>query len=316
LPDSSAPENKNRSKAARLSQLRRLYCFFGFMQGDVPMGDRRTTVVVLTTALLLTLLTPAAAQSQLPRPSQLPPPGGQMQPPQRAEQAPPPQQAQQAAKPYKPVSVIAPAPVSDPSFDAFRKQLAAVAQRKDRRALAGMVVAQGFFWIGEKGDRADKRRSGIDNLARAIGLDAQEGHGWETLAAYAADPSGRPDPDRKDTVCAPGGPSFNEQEFEALLKATGTDDGDWGYPMQGGLEMRAAPHPNSPVVEKLGMHLVRVMEDDDAGNQPTPMLRIVAPSGKVGFVPADAISPLTSDEICYRKDAGGWKITGFIGGEQ
>jgi hypothetical protein len=282
------------------------------------MGDRRNTAVLLTAALLLTTLTPAVAQSQLPRPSQLPPPGGQMQQPPLGQQTPPqqrqPQQA--AAKPYKPVAANAPAPISDPSLEAFRKQLAAIAQRKDRRALAGLVVAQGFFWMGEKGDKADKRRPGIDNLARALGLDAKEGHGWETLAAYAADPSGRPYPDRKDTICAPAGPTFDEQEFEALLKATGTDDGDWGYPMQGGLEMRASPQPNAPVVEKLGTHFVRVMEDDDAGSQPTPMLRVVAPSGKTGFVPADAINPLTSDEICYRKDAGGWKIAGFIGGEQ
>ena len=45
------------------------------------------------------------------------------------------------------------------------------------------------------------------------------------------------------------------------------------------------------------------------------MLRVVTPSGKIGFVPADAISPLGNDQLCYVKEGGGWKIAGFIGGE-
>ena len=71
-----------------------------------------------------------------------------------------------------------------------------------------------------------------------------------------------PFPDRKDTICAPADPNFNAQEFEALAKSTGTDEGDWAYPTQAGLEMHASAQPNSPVVEKLGLHFVRVMQDE------------------------------------------------------
>jgi hypothetical protein len=284
------------------------------------MGDRVLAAVSIAASLLFAAtVVPSQAQGQLPRPSQLPPPGGQMGAPQRGQPAPQRQQQQQppqqaAAKPYKPVAVSAPPPVSDQSFEAFRKQLAAVAQRKDRRALAGMV-AQNFFWIGEKGDKADKKRPGIDNLAKAAGLDDKDGGGWEMLTGFAGDPTGSPNPDYKDTICAPADPKFNEQEFEAMLKATGTDDGDWGYPTQPGLEMRAGPQPNAPVIEKLGLHFVRVMQDDSAGSQQDPMLRVVSPSGKTGFVAADTISPLENDQLCYVKGAGGWKIAGFIGGE-
>jgi len=35
---------------------------------------------------------------------------------------------------------------SDASFDAFRKELAEIVKKKDRAALAGKVVAKGFFW--------------------------------------------------------------------------------------------------------------------------------------------------------------------------
>jgi hypothetical protein len=43
------------------------------------------------------------------------------------------------------------------------------------------------------------------------------------------------------------------------------------------------------------------------------MVRVVTPSGKVGYISADILAPLGNDQLCYVKDAGGWKITGFIG---
>src|SRR6187200_1144455 len=78
-----------------------------------------------------------------------------------AQQRPAPQAAPAAApvKPYKPVALKLPTPVNDLTFDAFRKQLAEAAQKKDRAALAKLVVAQDFFWEGENGDKADKKKS-------------------------------------------------------------------------------------------------------------------------------------------------------------
>jgi hypothetical protein len=274
----------------------------------------RLIATISITSLLLAA-TPVLAQGQSPRPGQLPPAGGQGAPPQRSPAPPPPQQQQQAApaKPYKPVTISAPAAVNDPSFEAFRKQLGAIAEKKDRKGLAGLV-AQNFFWMGEKGDKADKKKSGLDNLAKAIQLDGKEASGWEMLGAASADPTGMPFPDRKDTICAPADPTFNLQEFEALAKATSTEEGDWAFPTQAGLEVHSGPQPNSPVVEKLGLHFVRVMQDQNA--EPGPMLKVVTPAGKTGFVPAEALSPLGSDQLCYSKEAGGWKISGFVGDDQ
>src|SRR6476469_657679 len=277
-------------------------------------------IAAVSISSLLLAAGPALSQSQLPRPGQFLPAGGQGgPPPQRGPAAPPQQQQQQpaaaAAKPYKQVAISAPAAVTDPSFEAFRKQLGAVAEKKDRKALAGLVVPN-FFWMGEKGDKADKKKPGIENLAKAIQLDGKEAPGWELLGAAAADPTGMPFPDRKDTICSPADPTFNPQELEALAKATGTEEGDWAYPTQTGLEVHSGPQPNSPVVEKLGLHFVRVMEDNAPGNQQSPMLKVVTPSGKTGFVPAEALSPLGSDQLCFSKEGGGWKISGFIGGDQ
>ncbi len=266
------------------------------------MGQRDFIVVPMLSALLLiAAVAPGAAQSQPPRSAPLPPPQ---------------QQEAAAPKPYKAVAVTAPASVSDPSFEAFRKQLAGIIQKKDRKALAG-VVANNFFWFGESGDKAAKGRPGIENLAKAISLDAQDGSGWDTLEGFAVDPTGSPFPERQNTICSPGDPKFNEQEFEQLVEATGASDEDWAYPVQAGLEMRASPQPNAPVVETLGMHFIRVLDDENTPiNQDQPMLRVVAPSGKIGFLPIDAISPLINDQMCYVKQGGAWKIAGFIGGEE
>ena len=171
-------------------------------------------IAAVSIASLLLAAAPAFAQSQLPRPGQLPPAGGQGAAAAAragrtaATQQQPQQQPAAAAKPYKPVTITAPAPVTDPSFEAFRKQLGAIAEKKDRKALAGLV-AQNFFWMGEKGDKADKKKSGLDNLAKAIQLDGKEAPGWEMLGAASADPTGTPFPDRKDTICAPADPTFN-----------------------------------------------------------------------------------------------------------
>jgi len=286
---------------------------------------RRAALIPLAVSVLLIAAVPTLSQdrrqsppgpgAQQPRPPQGPP--GQQQ---RGPQQPPQQQAappQAPAKPYNPVAISPPKPMADPGFDAFRNQLAEIAKRKDRAGLAKMI-ATNFFWLGEKGDRADKKRPGIDNLTRAMNLAAKDGSGWESLTGYAADPTGMPLPDRKDTFCAPADPVFDIKQLENLAKETGTNEAEWGYPVQPSIEMRAAMQPNAPVIEKIGMHFVRVMEDD--GPEPPagqmPMLKVVAPSGKVGYVPADTISPLGNDQLCYAKDATGWRIAGFIGGDQ
>jgi len=232
-------------------------------------------------------------------------------PAQRQQQAP----APAPAKPYKPVTVTLAAPMSDPTYEAFRKQLDAAAQKKDRAALTKLVVAQGFFWEGASGDKADKKKPGIDNLAAAIGLDGKDANGWDALSGYAADPTASPLPEHQGVMCSPADPSFDDKALDELTKATQTDPSEWGYTMANGVEVHATAQPNSPVVEKLGIQLVRVIPDTAAAG-PAQTLRVVAPSGKVGFIPSDSVSPLGNDQLCFIKDASGWKIAGFIGGEQ
>lgn len=214
-------------------------------------------------------------------------------------------------EPYKPVAVKAPQAVRDPTLEALRKQLGEVAQHKDRAALAKFVVGQGFFWIGEKGDRADKRKTGIDNLAAALGLKNKDAAGWDMLASFADDLTGAPLPNRKDAMCAPADPAFDGKAFNDLLTSTQTDPGDWGYPVSADVEVRATPQANAPVIEKLGSVFIRIATEN-ASNAPT-FLRVVTPTGKTGFVSVDSVAPIGNDQLCYVKEGGDWKIGGYIG---
>lgn len=253
---------------------------------------------LIATALIFTAATlafaPGHTQPQLPNLRPPPPP---------------------PIKPYQPVKVAPPTNFNDASFVAFRKQLADVAERKDRAALAKLVVAQGFFWMQDK-DLADKSKPGIDNLAKAIDLDAKDGPGWTTLAGYAADPTAEALPDHPNIVCGPAEPNIDGKAFEALIKATQTEPPEWGYPSTDGLEVRAAPKPDAPVIDKLSLVLVHVLPDSaPPSDASTPVfLHIATPSGKAGFVPLDAINSLAGDQMCYAKDGGSWKITGYFGG--
>jgi hypothetical protein len=213
--------------------------------------------------------------------------------------------------PYKPVAVTAPQASNDAALEALRKQLGEVAQHKDRAALAKLVVGQAFFWIGEKGDHADKRKSGIDNLAAALGLKNKDGAGWDMLASFADDPTGAPLPNRKDAICAPADPGFDGKAFNDLLASTKTDPGDWAYPVSADVEVRATPQANAPVIERLGSVFLRI-DAETASNAPT-FMRVVTPAGKTGFVSVDAIAPIGNDQLCYVKEAGDWKIGGYVG---
>jgi len=116
-------------------------------------------------------------------------------------------------------------------------------------------------------------------------------------------------------ICTPADPTFDEMAAEDLAADSDTDAGDWGYAARDGIEVRSGPEASAPVIEKLGLHLVRVYPDDSpAAAVNADSLRIVAPSGKVGYVPADAILPLASDHLCYIKEGNAWRIAGVLGG--
>jgi hypothetical protein len=217
-------------------------------------------------------------------------------------------------KPYTPVAAKPPAPYDDASFQKFRGQLLDIATKKDRSALAKLVVAKGFFLVQDR-DVADPKKPGIDNLAKAVNLDATDGSGWATIGGLFNDPTAAELPNQKGVVCTPADPTIDPKAFQALGDQTQTDPSEWGYAIKDGIEVHDSAQPNAPVVEKLGLILVHVLPDSapGAGDGP-PVLHVATPSGKTGYILANELAPLGGDNICYAKDAGGWKITGYLGG--
>ena len=261
---------------------------------------RRVLLAGLTIAALMAACgaNPSIAQQgQLPLPGFRPPP-------------PPP------IKPYQAVPVTPPPALNEPGFIAFRKQLGEVAAHKDRGALAKMVVTQNFFWIPQDKDLADPRKSGIDNLFKAINMGTSDDSGWQVLTGFAGEPTASESPQQPGVFCSPADPNLDQSAFEALMKATQSDPSEWGYPSKAGIEVHAAAQPSSPVIDKLGMNLVHVLPDAIPPTNPNDpfFLHIAMPSGKSGYVDGQSISPLGGDQVCYTKQGGAWKITGYFGG--
>ena len=114
-------------------------------------------------------------------------------------------------------------------------------------------------------------------------------------------------------VCAPAEPNLDTKAFEALINATKTQPPEWGYPIKDGVEVRSAGKPDAPVIEKLGITLVRVLADNIPPEDPNKeaFLHIATPSGKSGYVPLEAMSSLGTDQLCYSKEGGAGKLPAF-----
>src|SRR4029077_6096632 len=140
--------------------------------------------------------------------------------------------------------------------------------------------------------------------------------GGEARAASA--PHGPPLPERRrrGVICAPAEPEFDEKAADELANLTHTDAADWAFPIRNGIEVRSGAKQDAPVGDKLGPHLVRVLADDSPANAVTAaFLKVVTPSGKVGYVPVETVLQIGGEQLCYVKEGGSWKIAGFLGGE-
>jgi hypothetical protein len=222
-------------------------------------------------------------------------------------------------KPYDAVAIQLPQPYKDAGFQAFRKQLAGIARKKDRAAL-GRLISKDFFWIPEDKDTADKSKPPIESFAKAIGLDGE--YGWEIVGEFADEATADPNAERAGVICAPGGPKFDQKAADALETATQTQPSDWAFPIRDRIDVRGAPAApkagvkkkleQARVIDTLGLHLIWVYPDP-AAKEGDDTVRIVTPSGKVGYVLNEDIRQVYSDQVCYVKEGNAWKIAGVIG---
>jgi hypothetical protein len=268
----------------------------------LPMR-RPTLTILLTGALVALAAQPIAAQSPAPR-QVAPGPAAAPQPLQ---------------EPYKKVAVTVPNAPRDAAFESLRKELAEIAKRKDRAALAQRIVAKGFFWERDFSGGFDPKRPSIDNLAGALTLEADDGTGWDALAVFAAETSAGPLPGRPSVMCAPAIPQFDEDARDQLADSTQSDGLEWNYPRSAGLQVRAAPQNNASVIETLGLHFVRVLGFEDKEGDSDPVhnswARVATPSGKTGFAAPNSLLSPYADRLCYGKEGNGpWRIVGYVGG--
>lgn len=219
------------------------------------------------------------------------------------------QQTAAAPKPYRAVAITPPAEIKDAELMVARGKIAEAARNRDRAALAKLVAAKGFFWDRDGSDAA-KGRPGIDVMSAVLGLSNKDGVGWDMLAGFADEPNAAPSPSRKGAVCAPSEPRYDAKAFAALLKDTQTNAAAWGYPLSAGLDIKATPQASAPEVDKLGLIFVRVLPEPSANPN---YVRVLTPAGKPGFAALDALGHIGDDQLCYVKEAGAWKIGGYIG---
>ena len=166
-------------------------------------------------------------------------------------------------------------------------------------------------------DLADKRKSGIDNLAKAIDLDAKDGSGWEVAGRLRQRAVGRGIAAAKGHLLRAGRSDHRSDGVR------GARQGDADRPVGVGLSdqgrRRSACRGAAEFAgDREARHdiCVRVLPDSAPpanANEPF-MLHVATPSGKAGYVDAQVLSPLGGDQMCYTKDAGGWKIAGYLGG--
>jgi hypothetical protein len=73
-----------------------------------------------------------------------------------------------------------------------------------------------FSWIPETTDLADKQRPAIENIAKALNLDAPDGVGWDMISAYAGEARAAADPQNNGLICSPVEASFDDVAADEL----------------------------------------------------------------------------------------------------
>ena len=178
-------------------------------------------------------------------------------------------------------------------------KLAEIAQKRDRAALAERVAAD-FFWIPETIDLADKQRPAIENVAKALRLDAPDDVGWDMISAHAGEATAAAHPQHNGLICSPLEASFDDVAADELADVTQTDATDWVFPIRDGVEVRSGDRQDAAMIETLGLYLVRAICERFAGNAVLSVIKVLTPSGRVGFVPLTSVLPIggAADVLC------------------
>lgn len=221
---------------------------------------------------------------------------------------------------------LAPAYTPDAAFERFRKGFSDAVARKDAKALFALV-APGFVWTQNNNLTSDfdpgrdaQHNFGVVFGFRAFGKDVdggvENGPFWDALAALANDSTYSQSTDGRNLVCSPASVSIvDETVFErARARIETPDEGaDWYFIVRSTAVTKAPGDQGAPIAT-LGPEAVPVLkthqlsDNSKPGSAPTHY-EVLLPSGRTGWISADAARPFQADRLCYALTAKGeWKI--------
>lgn len=225
--------------------------------------------------------------------------------------------------PYPQVKVeLVAAYTPDAAFNKFRAEFINAVAKKDAPALFALV-APGFAWTLNDSlltSDFDPGRDPQHNFRvvfgfRAAGKDAdgdvENGPFWDVLAAFANDGTFYQAND--NVICGPAAATIVDDDVfeQARAKIETSDEGaDWYFLVRSTAVIKAPDDKDAPIATA-GLEAVPVLKihpPSDSRVAPTHY-QVLLPSGRAGWIPADAARPLQTDRLCYALTAKGeWKI--------
>jgi hypothetical protein len=217
----------------------------------------------------------------------------------------------------KPADAVAP----DAAFTAMRKAFTDAVTKKDGAALFALV-GPSFVWTneGSLSEGFDPGREALHNFKVAFGFreagkDAdggvQDGPFWDVLADFARESAFFAS--STNLVCTPmAAEVMDEKAYQAATKKLSAPDDtpEWYFTLAD-TTVAKAPGDSGPPVGKVGKVALPVLaaHPPEAKDGPTH-LEVLLPTGKTGWIPVAAASPLIANRLCFSKTASGdWKIS-------
>ena len=221
---------------------------------------------------------------------------------------------------------VTPAYTPDAAFERFRKDFNSAVAKKDATALFALV-APGFVWtqdynlaVGFDPGRDPQHNFRVVFGFRAFGRDVdgevENGPFWDALAIFANDATYYQLTEAGNVVCSPIAASIvDEQIFERARSRIETPDeaADWVFIVGSAAVIRTPDDKGTPIAT-LGQEAVPVLNThppSDTG-EPTAApthFEVLLPTGRTGWIAANAARPLQTDRLCYALTAKAeWKI--------
>lgn len=184
----------------------------------------------------------------------------------------------------------------DPSFHAFRRELVAALRRGDRVFVLGVVDPKITASFGG--------HEGIEGFKKYWDLDRPGPEGWNRLR------------DTLLTILDLGG-SFQGDGFCApYVFSRWPDDRDafeYSAVIGRGVALRSGPSLSAPVLTRLTYDLVKVPSRGADGDG--AWVKVIAPSGKPGYVSGRYLRSPIDYRACFKKAGGKWRMTVLVAGD-